>query len=50
VDPFVVEVGNGELATVVFAVGDALGDAVVRPGRVVVRLVLGQDGAQMRLT
>jgi hypothetical protein len=34
VDPFVVEVGNGELITV-FAVGDALCDALVRPGRVV---------------
>ena len=33
-----------------FAVGDALGDALVRPGRVVMRLVFGQDGAQMRLT
>jgi hypothetical protein len=27
VDPFAVEVGNAEVATVVFAVGDALGDA-----------------------
>jgi len=26
-----VEVGNGEVATVVFAVGDALGDALVQP-------------------
>ena len=26
-----------------------LGDALVRPGRVVVRLVLGQDGAQVCL-
>jgi hypothetical protein len=50
VDPFAVEVGNGEAATVVFAVGDALSDALVRPGRVVVHLVFGQDGAQMRLT
>ena len=33
VDPFAVEVGNGEVAIVVFAVGDALGDALVRPGR-----------------
>ncbi len=49
-DPFAIEVGNGEEAAVVFAVGDALGDALVRPGRVVVRLVLGQDGAQVRLT
>ena len=49
-DRFAVEVGNGEAATVVFAVGDALSDALVRPGRVVVHLVVGQDGAQMRLT
>ena len=49
-DPSAVEVGNGEVATVVFAVGDALGDALVRPGRVVMRLVLGQHGAQMRFT
>jgi hypothetical protein len=34
----------------VFAVEDALGDAPVRPGRVVVHLVSGQHGAQMRLT
>jgi len=27
VDPFAVEVGNGEVAIVVFTVGDALGDA-----------------------
>jgi hypothetical protein len=49
VDPFAVEVGNGEVSTVVFAVGDALGDALVRPGRVVVRLVFGHNGAQVRL-
>ena len=48
-DPFAVEVGNGGVATVVFAVGDALGDALVRPGRVVMRLVFGQDGAQVAL-
>ena len=46
-DPFAVEVGNGEVVTVVFAVGDALGDALVRPGRVVVHLVFGQYGAQV---
>ena len=46
-DPSAVEVGNGEAATVVFGVRDALGGALVRPGRVVVRLVFGQDGAQM---
>ena len=40
-DPFAVEVGNDEVATVAFTVGDALGDALVRPGRVVVHLVFG---------
>ena len=48
-DPFAVEVGNGEVATVVFAVGGVLGDALVRPSRVVMRLVFGQDGAQVGL-
>jgi hypothetical protein len=48
-DPSAVEVGNGEVATVVLAVGDALGDALVRPGCVVVHLVFSQDGAQMAL-
>ena len=48
-DPFAVKVGNGEVATVVFSVGDALGDALVRPGRVVVDLVFGQDCTQMAL-
>jgi hypothetical protein len=33
-----------------FAVGEALRDAPVRPSRVVVRLVLGQDGAQVRFS
>jgi hypothetical protein len=49
VDPFGVEVSCGAAKTVTFAVGDVLGDALVRPGRVVVRLVFGQDGAQMCL-
>jgi transposase len=49
VDPSAVEVGNGEVATVVLAVGDALGDSLVRPGRVVVHLIFGQDGAQVAL-
>jgi hypothetical protein len=35
VDPFAIEISDGDVATVVFAVGDALGDALVRPGRVV---------------
>jgi hypothetical protein len=38
------------VATVASAVGDALGDALVRPGCVVVRLVRGQASTQMRLT
>jgi hypothetical protein len=33
--------------SVAFVVGDALGYALVRPGRVVVGLVSGQDGAQV---
>jgi hypothetical protein len=41
--------GADEVANVVFTVGDALGDALVRPGCVVVHLVLGQDCAQMAL-
>jgi hypothetical protein len=48
-DPPAVEVGNGEVPTVVFAVGDALRDALVRPGCVVVHLAFSQDGAQMAL-
>jgi hypothetical protein len=50
VNPVAVDAGNGEVATVVFTVGDALGDALVWPGPVVVHLVLGQHGLQMRLT
>src|SRR5579875_4084051 len=46
-DPSAVKVGNCEVAAVVFTVGDALGDALVRPGRVVVHLVFAQDGTQM---
>ena len=34
---------------VTFAGGNALGDALVRPGGVVVRLVPDQDGAQLCL-
>jgi hypothetical protein len=45
-DPFAVEVGNGAVC----AFGDALGDALVRPGGVVVHLVFGQDGTQMALS
>src|SRR5260221_13603515 len=46
VDPLAVDAGNGAAATVVFTVGYGLGDALVGPGRVVMRLVIGQDGAQ----
>jgi hypothetical protein len=35
-DRSAVDIGNGEVAGVVPAVGHALGDALVRPGRVVV--------------
>jgi NAD(P)-dependent dehydrogenase (short-subunit alcohol dehydrogenase family) len=45
----VVEVGDGEVAVAVFACRDPLCDALVRPGRVVAHLVLGQDGAQVAL-
>jgi hypothetical protein len=48
-DPSAVKVGNSGVATVLFAVGDALGDALMRPGHVVVHLVFSQDGAQMAL-
>ena len=48
-DSSVAEIGNGDVATVMLAVGDALADALVRPGRVVVHLVFSQDGAQVRL-
>jgi hypothetical protein len=48
VDPLAIEVGKA--AAVVFAVGDALGDALVRPGRVVVHQAFGQYCAQIRLT
>jgi len=48
-DLLCVDAGHGGARSVRFAVWDALGDALVRPGRVVVHLVLGQDGAQMPL-
>jgi len=32
-DPVAVEVGHGDVAAAVFAIGDALGDGLVRPGR-----------------
>ena len=44
-----VDVGHDGAGTVAFVVGDALRDALVRPGGVVVRLVFGQDGVQVLL-
>jgi hypothetical protein len=43
VDPLALEVGCCDAARVPLAVGDVLGDALVRPGRVVVRPVLGRQ-------
>ena len=43
------DVGYGRRVNVAFGAGDALGDALVRPGGVVVRLVSGQDCAQVCL-
>src|ERR1019366_4348312 len=37
-----------DVGRMVRAVGDALADALMRPGGVVVLLVFGQDGAQVR--
>jgi len=42
-------VGHGGAGNVAFVVRDVLSDALVRPGRVVVRPVVGQDDAQMSL-
>ena len=46
-DLLCVDVRHGGAESVTFVVGNALGDAPVRPGGVVVRLVFGQNGAQM---
>jgi hypothetical protein len=48
-DPPRVEVCRGAVGCVRVAVRDALGDPQRRPGCVVMLLVLGQDGAQVRL-
>jgi hypothetical protein len=45
-----VEVPCRDAGSMVFSVGDALVHAMMRAGRVVVLLVLGQDGAQVYLT
>ena len=48
-DLLAIDVAHGGAGSFVSVVGDALGDALVRPGGVVVGLVLGQDGAQVPL-
>src|SRR6266568_2310990 len=48
-DPCGVEVGHGGAGGVTICAGDMLSDALVRPGRVVVRLIFHKDGVQMRL-
>ena len=45
-----IEVGCCAAGNFVLTAGNPLGDALMRPGRVVVDLVFDQDGAQMRLT
>jgi hypothetical protein len=39
--------GHGGAGSIRFVVGDSLGYALVRPGRVVVHLIPGQDGVQV---
>ena len=48
-DLLAINVRHRGTGSVKFVVGDTLRYTLVRPGRVVVRLVLGQDGAQMLL-
>jgi hypothetical protein len=47
-DPCGVEVGHGEAGGVTICVGDMLSDALVRPGRVVVLLILRVLGSNTR--
>jgi hypothetical protein len=48
-DLMCVDAGHGGAGTVAFAIGDMLRDALVRPGGVVARLELGQDGVHVPL-
>jgi hypothetical protein len=48
-DPLDIEVSHGGWGSVVSGIGDMLSNALMRPGAVVVRLVFGQDGAQVGL-
>jgi hypothetical protein len=49
-DSLDIGVDCGDAGSFALTAGSPLGDALMRPGRVVARLVLEQDGAQMRLT
>jgi hypothetical protein len=49
-DSLDIEVDCCDAGSLALIAGNPLGDALMRPGRVVVDLVLDQDGAQMRLT
>jgi hypothetical protein len=49
VDPCHVEVGHGDAGGVTICAGDMLIDALVWSGRVVMRLIFREDGAQVRL-
>jgi len=44
-----IEIDCGDAGDFALTAGNPLGDALMRPGRVVLDLVLDQDGAQMRL-
>lgn len=48
-DSLGIEIDSREAGSFAVAVGNPLGDAPVRPGHVVVRLVLGENSAQVRL-
>src|SRR5208282_2105711 len=50
VDSLGIEVHGGDAGTFAVPAGNLLADALMRPGHVVVPLVLDQDSAQMRLT
>ena len=47
VDPCRVEVGHGDPGGITICAGDMLSDALVWPGRVVMRLIFREDGAQV---
>jgi hypothetical protein len=49
-DPLDIEIDCPDARNFALTAGNPLGDALMRPGRVVVHLVLDQDRAQVRLT